>query len=111
VALNIRLKDDPLVLILNHLQVPVKLPHQPGINCASTVVEIAPVVVPDDIRNKIQRCNHHISSKDISFWNSLLVLYFCQGGSASFVCPLSNPVLRIVCKYSAAKITQKDCQK
>jgi hypothetical protein len=41
VALNISLKNDPLVLILNHLQVLVKHPHQPGINCASIVIKIA----------------------------------------------------------------------
>jgi hypothetical protein len=67
VALNIFLKNDPLVHILNHLQVPIKLPHQPGINCASTVVEIAPMVVLDDISNKIQMSNHHISSEEIHF--------------------------------------------
>jgi hypothetical protein len=38
VALNISLKNDPMVLILNHLQVPIKLPHQSEINCTSTVV-------------------------------------------------------------------------
>jgi hypothetical protein len=53
VSLYISLKNDPLVLILNHLQVPVKLPHQPGINCSRTVVKIAPMVVHDDINNEI----------------------------------------------------------
>jgi len=53
VTLNISLKNDPLVLILNHLQVLVELPHQPRINCASTVVKIAPMVVPVDISNEI----------------------------------------------------------
>jgi hypothetical protein len=53
VALNISLKNDPMVLILNHLQVTVKLSHQPGVNCASTDVKIAPMVVPDDINNEI----------------------------------------------------------
>jgi len=101
VALNIRLKNDPLVVILNH--VPVKLPHQPGINCASIVVEIAPMVVPDDISNKIQRCNHHISSEDIPFWNSLSVLYFCQGGSVRFVYPLLDSRLRTVCRHDFGK--------
>jgi hypothetical protein len=53
VALNGSLKNDPMVLILNHLQIPVKLPHQFGTYCACTVVKISPVVVADDLSNVI----------------------------------------------------------
>jgi len=53
VALNGSLKNDPMVLILNHLQIPVKLPHQFGTYCGCTVVKISLVVVADDLSNVI----------------------------------------------------------
>lgn len=65
------------------------------------------MVVADDLNNVIQGSCHHIRSEDIPLRNSLPILFFCQGGSSSFFRPLMNPVLRTVCKHSAAKITQK----
>jgi hypothetical protein len=42
--LNWCLKYDPMVLIMNRLQVPIKLSHQPGIYCACIVVNVSPMV-------------------------------------------------------------------
>jgi len=53
VPLNWSLKDDPKVLILNHLQISIELSHQPGINYASTFIQIAPMIVHDDLSNEI----------------------------------------------------------
>jgi hypothetical protein len=47
------MKDDPKVLILNHLQISIELSHQPGINYASTLIQIFPMIVLDDLSNEI----------------------------------------------------------
>jgi hypothetical protein len=59
-ALNGCLKYDHMILILNHLQILIKLPHQPGIYYASTIVEISPMIISDDLSNEIQWSYHNI---------------------------------------------------
>jgi hypothetical protein len=40
-ALNSRLKYNATIIIVYHLQVPIKFSHQPGKHNASTIVEVS----------------------------------------------------------------------
>jgi hypothetical protein len=63
--LNNRLKNNATVLILHHLQVPIKLSNLPRKHYASTVAEIAPMISLENANNNFQRSHHDICTDHI----------------------------------------------
>jgi len=107
VPLNSSLKNNPTIIFLNYLQVPIKITHQPGIHQTCTIVQIFPMICLDYFSNEIQRSPYNICSKFVPLWERLPVWHFRHGGSQSFLCPLSNSALGAASRHSSVKNTKK----
>jgi hypothetical protein len=81
VPLNISLKNNPTVIILNYLQEPIKIMHHPGIHKTFTIVQIVPVIFLDYFNNEIQWRPYNICSEYVPLWEHLPVCHFSHGGS------------------------------
>jgi hypothetical protein len=116
VPLNSSLKNNPSVIILNYLQVPIKIMHQPGIHRACTIVQISPMICLDYFSNEIQRSHHNICSEYVPLWDRLPVLHSSPGGCYALIYPLPDPVLRDAWRHISEKkyqeiYAQKKCHK
>jgi hypothetical protein len=102
-TLNWSLKYDPMVLILNHLQVPIKLPHQPGIYRTCISVQVSLVIHLNNLSNEIYWRPHNISSNYIPLWECLPVCHFSHSGGLSFLGPFSHSALGVASRHSFTK--------
>jgi hypothetical protein len=105
---NSRLKHQPAVIILNHLEVGIEQSNQPGVHNTCTGVQISPIISLDSVMDTIQRSHHDVGPNNVSLSNYWSVHNF---GSKSFpfsLCPLADPALWTVCRHDSAKRNQQD---
>jgi hypothetical protein len=101
--LNSRLENNANVIILYHLQVPIKFSHQPKKHYAFTVVEISLVICLDNISNNVQMSHYDICSDYIPFKDSLSILYSGLDSNYAFFCHLTDSALRSASRHSSTK--------
>jgi hypothetical protein len=98
------LKNHPVVIIMNYLEMSIKLSDQSGKYNVGAVVEIAPFIFLDNLMNTIQWSHHNVCSNNIPLCNDGPVHNFGSEGCQIFLCPLSDSALRTASKHDSAKI-------
>jgi hypothetical protein len=88
------LQSKTTLLILNDLQISIEITNQSGIHNTRAVVRIIPMVLLNQLINKVKRRNHNVGSEDISLNDHGFGFHPHPGGSYTIICPLPDPTLR-----------------
>jgi hypothetical protein len=94
-----------------NLQKSIEVPDQSGIDNAEALVLIIPMVLPDQLINKIKRRNHNVCSEDVSLNDHKSGFHLGPCGSDAFLCPPSDPTLRVAWRHFSLKNTKKNIPK
>jgi hypothetical protein len=87
---NNRLKHQPAFIILNHLEVGIEQPDQPGVHNTGTSVQISPMISLDSVMDTIQRSHHDVGRNNVSLSNYWSVHNFGSKGFPFSLCPLAD---------------------
>jgi len=80
------LQGETALLILNNLQKSIEIQDQSGIDNTRALVQIIPMVILNQLINKIKWKNHNIGSEDISLYDHRSGFHPGLGGSYAFLC-------------------------
>jgi hypothetical protein len=66
---NSGLKHQPMVIILNHLEVGIEQSDQPSVNNTGAAVKISPMISLNGVIDTIQRSHHNVGTDHIPLGN------------------------------------------
>jgi hypothetical protein len=88
------MQSETALLILNNLQKSIEILDQSGIDNTRALVQIIPMVLPDQLINKIKQKKRNVGYVDVSLNDHTSGLHPSLAGSYAFLYPLSNHALR-----------------
>jgi hypothetical protein len=100
---NSRLKYQPTIIILNHIEVDIEQSDQPGVNNTGTGMQTSPMIGMDSVMDTIQRSHHDVGPNNVYLSNYWSVHNFVSKGFLFSLCPLEDPALWTACRHDSGK--------
>jgi hypothetical protein len=100
---NRRLKHQPAVIVLYHLEVGIEKSNHPGVHHTGAAVKIPPMIGLDSVMDTIQRSHHNIRTDHIPLGNDWAVHDFGSKSCPISLCPLANSAMWVACGHDSTK--------